>query len=52
MIYPGSSPEFRILVKVDGSQNLQVRYINSSQGYTGKWHDVPLVKENNEPVNS
>jgi len=45
VIYPGSSPEFRILIKQDGTQVLQVRYINSTQGYTGKWMDVPFVKE-------
>lgn len=46
MIYPGSTPEFRVLVKADGSQVLQVRYVNLTQGYTGKWQDVPVVKEN------
>ena len=46
MIYPGSVPEFRVLVKADGLQVLQVRYINSTQGYTGKWQDVPIIKEN------
>ena len=45
MIYPGSTPEFRILVKQDGTQELQVRYINSAQGYQGKWQVVPVVKE-------
>jgi hypothetical protein len=45
MIYPGSVPEFRVLVKADGAQVLQVRYINSTQGYTGKWQDVPVVQE-------
>jgi hypothetical protein len=45
MIYPGSSPEFRVLVKADGAQTLQVRYINLAHGYTGKWQDIPVVKE-------
>ena len=45
MIYPGSVPEFRVLVRSDGSQTLQVRYINAPMGYTGKWQDVPVVKE-------
>jgi hypothetical protein len=45
MIYPDSVPEFRVLVKADGVQSLQVRYINSVQGYTGKWQDVPVVQE-------
>jgi hypothetical protein len=46
MIYPGSTPEFRVLVKADGAQVLQVRYINTPMGYTGKWQDIPVVKEN------
>jgi hypothetical protein len=45
-IYPGSSPDFRVFVKADGTQVLQVRYINTAVGYTGKWQDVPVVKEN------
>jgi hypothetical protein len=45
-MYPGSTPEFRMLQKVDGTMVLQVRYINISQGYTSKWQDVPVVKEN------
>ena len=45
MVYPGSTPEFRILIKVDGTQVLQVRYINIAQGYTGKWQDIPIVFE-------
>jgi hypothetical protein len=45
MPYPNSTPEFRILVKPDGAQVLQVRYINSSVGYTGKWQDIPKVTE-------
>lgn len=47
MIYPGSTPEFRILVRADGSFALQVRYVNPQQGYTGKWNDVPIVYEPN-----
>jgi hypothetical protein len=46
VIYPGSSPEFRVLVRRDGSQVLQVRYVNTSMGYTGKWQDIPTVHEN------
>jgi len=49
MIYPGSTPEFRVLIKTDGSSVLQVRYINSAQGYTGKWHDIPTVREVDAP---
>jgi hypothetical protein len=45
MIYPGSTPEFRVLIKVDGTQVIQLRYINITQGYTGRWQDLPVVKE-------
>lgn len=45
MIYPGSTPEFRVFVKADGAQVLQVRYINTPMGYTGKWQDIPVVRE-------
>lgn len=34
MIYFDSTPEFQIFVKEDGSEALQVRYINEAQGYT------------------
>lgn len=46
MIYPGSVPEFRVFMKADGTQVLQVRYINAPMGYTGKWQNVPVVMEN------
>jgi len=46
MVYPSSTPEFRILIKANGAQTLQVRYISITHGYTGKWHDVPFVQEN------
>lgn len=46
MIYPGSTPEFRILTKQNGTQVLQLRYIHSGMGYTSKWQDIPVVKEN------
>jgi hypothetical protein len=45
MIYPGSTPEFRILKIVNGESVLQVRYINITQGYTSKWQAVPVVEE-------
>lgn len=45
MIYPNSTPEFRILVKENGVQEFQLRYINITQGYTGKWQTVPIVYE-------
>ena len=47
MIYPNSTPEFRILVKQDGTQELQVRYINIVQGYTGKWQAIQVEYERN-----
>ncbi len=45
MIYPNSSPEFRILITKNNEQILQVRYINEPQGYKSKWQNVPIVKE-------
>jgi hypothetical protein len=34
-----------MLQRQDGTMVLQVRYINITQGYTGVWKDVPVVKE-------
>ena len=51
MMYPGSTPEFRILVKQDGSQEFQVRYINITQGYTSKWEPVKVEYEH-QPDNA
>jgi hypothetical protein len=45
VIYPNSSPEFRILVKQDGTQEFQVRYHNQSQGYTSKWQPIKIEYE-------
>jgi len=45
VIYPNSTPEFRILVKQDGTQELQLRYINITQGYTGQWQAVRIEHE-------
>jgi hypothetical protein len=45
MIYPGSVPEFRVFIRTNGTQVLQVRYINTVQRYTGKWQDIPTVVE-------
>jgi hypothetical protein len=45
-IYPNSVPEFCHLQKVDGTIEMQVRYINSAQGYTGKWTPLQMKKEN------
>jgi hypothetical protein len=44
-IYPNSSPEFRTLQKADGTIEMQVRYINQSAGYIGKWMSVNTVQE-------
>jgi hypothetical protein len=44
-MYPNSTPEFRILVKKDGVQELQVRYINETQGYLGKWQAIKVEYE-------
>jgi hypothetical protein len=44
-IYPNSVPEFRILQHRDGTQQLQIRYVNTVVGYTGKWTAVPIVEE-------
>lgn len=45
MIYPNSVAEFRILVNKQGEQILQLRYVSPQNGYTGKWQNVPIVKE-------
>jgi hypothetical protein len=45
VIYPNSSPEFRVLVKQDGKQELQIRYINTAQSYTGKWQPIKIEYE-------
>ena len=45
MLYPNSTPEFRIIVKQDGTQELQVRYICIAQGYTSKWQSIQIVHE-------
>ena len=44
-IYPGCTPEFRILEHQDGTQVLQIRQINHTYGYVSKWEAVPVVKE-------
>jgi hypothetical protein len=44
-IYPNSVPEFRHLQKQNGTMEMQVRYINSAMGYTGKWMPVNTVDE-------
>ena len=47
-IYPNSTPEFRIFQKEDGATEMQVRYINAPQGYTGKWMPVQTEKEESQ----
>jgi len=47
-IYPNSVPEFRHLQKSDGTIEMQVRYINSAMGYTGKWMPVKTEQEKKE----
>jgi hypothetical protein len=44
-IYPGSVPEFKMVQKSDGTMEMQVRYINTMQGYTGKWMPLQVEKE-------
>jgi hypothetical protein len=52
MLYPNCTPEFRILVGKDGVEELQVRYINISQGYTSKWQKIPKIYESNSVTNT
>jgi hypothetical protein len=51
-IYPGSTPEFRMVQKDDGTMAMQVRYIASQYGYTGMWMDVKTEKENDTNSNA
>jgi hypothetical protein len=51
-IYPNSVPEFRYLQKTDGIMEMQVRYINSTVGYTSKWMPVNTVQEQSNKVES
>lgn len=46
-MYPNSTPEFRILIKEDKTQELQVRYINEVQGYKSKWENIKVEYECN-----
>jgi hypothetical protein len=45
LLYPGSTPEFRIFKKLDGTQVLQVRYVNETQKYVSRWQDIPIIEE-------
>jgi hypothetical protein len=47
-IYPNSTPEFRMFQKTDGVMEMQVRYINTQVGYTGKWMPVNTIQEQSE----
>jgi hypothetical protein len=52
-VYPGSSSQFRILEREDGTQVLQVRQINITNRYVGAWQDIPVVREkvtDTEPI--
>lgn len=44
-IYPKSTPEFRWVELKSGSFMLQVRYVNTEMGYTGKWMTIPSITE-------
>jgi hypothetical protein len=46
-IYPvaGTVPEFRMYQKADGTIEQHVRYVNTAQGYVGKWMVVQTVRE-------
>ena len=46
VIYPNSTPEFRMFEKTDGTMEMQVRYINTPMNYVGKWMPVQAEKEN------
>jgi hypothetical protein len=48
LIYPNSTPDFKMVQKPDGTMEMQVRYINMAQGYTGKWM---LVRIENAQTN-
>jgi hypothetical protein len=46
LIYPNSTPDFKMVQKPDGTTEMQVRYINIAQGYTGKWMPVKIENDN------
>jgi hypothetical protein len=50
MLYPNSTPEFRIVVKQNGTQEFQVRYVNITQGYISKWQPIQVVYEEQNEV--
>lgn len=45
VLYPGSTPEFRILKNHDGTQVFQIRYVNEAQKYRSRWQNIPIVEE-------
>lgn len=45
LLYPGSTPEFRVVKKIDGSQVIQLRYVNETYKYTSRWQDIPVIEE-------
>ena len=51
-IYPQSVPEFRHFQKIDGTVEMQVRYINTPMGYMGKWMPVNTIQEEVNKVQS
>ncbi len=51
-IYPNSTPEFRTLQKIDGTIEIQVRYINKPMNYVGKWIAVKTEQEQQIDVKS
>ena len=46
LIYPNSTPDFKMVQKPDGTTEMQVRYINSMQGYRGKWMPIKTEHDN------
>jgi hypothetical protein len=46
--YPNSTPEFRIFKKLNGNNEMQVRYINKPMNYFGKWMPIPIEIEKAE----
>ncbi len=45
MLYPNSTPDFRIVIKQNGTTEFQVRYVCEAQGYKSKWQSVPVINE-------
>jgi hypothetical protein len=45
VIYPNSTPEFRIFIKQNSIKEFQVRYINIANGYKSKWQAIKIEYE-------